>query len=483
MASIASDHARKAGDGVPDADPVTDPGPASAPALPLLSDEELADRLAELGTGGTRLLVGSVVDMAGVARAKSVPFERAATFHRTGVGASPTWNVFCIDNAVSVTERLSVVGDLRLRADLTAARRLGRGLAWAPTEMFDQHGAAWPGCARGRLRRTEAALAADGLSALIGHELEFVLTAADGTPRPATRWQAYGLGALLGEQEFVTDLEAALREVGVPVEQLHAEYADYQFEISLAPRTPVEAADDAVLARLVICDVARRHGCLASFSPLPLAGGAGNGAHQHLSLSRDGVPLLSGGSGPHGLTPEGASAVAGIVTGLAETLAVFAGSVLSSLRLQPGHWSGAYACWGLENREAAVRLCAATPGNPHGANVELKCIDPSGNPYLTSAALLGLARHGIAASSPLPPEVTVDPAGLDGATARASQVVRLADTQTAALDLLRDSSLAESLLGPDILDALLAVRTHEARSYADLGAEELTERFRFAWSS
>ena len=49
---------------------------------------------------------------------------------------------------------------------------------------------------------------------------------------------------------------------------------------------------------------------------------------------------------------------------------VYAGSVLSALRLKPGNWAGAAACWGLENREAAVRFIAATPGSPHGANAE-----------------------------------------------------------------------------------------------------------------
>ncbi|HKC27149.1 MAG TPA: glutamine synthetase family protein, partial [Jatrophihabitans sp.] len=453
---------------------------ATPDVLPVLPEADVAEVVDELAKAGATMLVGAVVDMAGVARAKGVPIHRSATFHKTGMGASPTWNLFCIDNAVLVTDRLSVVGDVRLRADLTAARALGEGFAWAPAEMFDQHGQAWPGCARGRLRHVQAALAAAGLDALIGHELEFVVTAGDGAPLAATRWQAYGLGAMFGAEAFVADLESALGNAGLAVEQLHAEYASYQFEVSLAPATPIEAADSALLARLVISRVARRHGLLASFSPLPMAGGAGNGAHQHLSLSRAGVPLLSGGDGPHGLTAEGAAALAGIVRGLPQTLAVFAGSVLSSSRLQPGHWSGAYACWGLENREAAVRFCAATPGNPHGANVELKCIDPSANPYLTSAMMLGLAMHGLTERAELPPEVSVDPARLDAPAAAAAEVVRLADNQAEALDLLRNSALAEDVLGIDIVDALLAVRTHEVDNYADRSIEELTERFRFA---
>src|SRR3712207_8559509 len=84
----------------------------------------------------------------------------------------------------------------------------------------------------------------------------------------------------------------------------------------------------------------------------------------HVSLTRDGVPLLTGGPLAEGLTAEGASAVAGIVRNLPGGIAVLAGTVVSGERMQPGHWSGASACWGVENREAAVRLLLANNGNP-----------------------------------------------------------------------------------------------------------------------
>jgi glutamine synthetase len=451
--------------------------------MPVLAAAQADAEAERLAAAGTRMLVGTMVDMAGVARAKSVPLARAGTFHRAGLGASPTWNVFCIDNSVAFTEQLSVVGDLRLRADLTAATALAPGFAWAPTEIFDQNGQASPGCARGRLRQLVARAEARGLEVLVGNELEFVVTAPDGSPLAAGQWQVYGLGALFGQEAFVADLDLALQAAGVPVEQLHAEYACHQFEVSLAPATPLTAADRVVLARLVIARTARRHGLLASFSPQPVADDAGNGAHQHLSLARAGVPLLSGGDGPHGLTADGAAALAGIVLGLPETLGVFAGSVLSALRLRPGRWSGAFACWGLENREAAVRFCAATAGNPHGANVELKCIDPSSNPYLSVATMIGLVLHGLAGQLPLPPEITTDPARLAPAAAAAAGVVRLPSTQAEAIGALRDSKLAERILGADIISALVAVRTHEIEHYSDTQARELAERFRFAWSS
>ena len=96
--------------------------------------------------------------------------------------------------------------------------------------------------------------------------------------------------------------------------------------------------------------------------------------------------------------------------GLPDAQGVLCGSILSGLRMQPGIWSGAYVCWGTENREAAVRFLIGGPSNPHGANVEVKVIDPSANPYFATAAILGLALDGIERKLPLPPETTVDPA-------------------------------------------------------------------------
>jgi glutamine synthetase len=435
--------------------------------MPVLAAEELATAAARLEDAEVRLLSGSVVDPAGVIRAKHVPARRADAFHVSGMGASPSWNVFCVDNAIAFTPRFGVVGDMRLRADLAGLRVLGDGLAWAPAEMFDQDGTPAPVCTRGLLRRTAGGLAERGLGALVGCELEMVLT-----PRSGPGWNAYGLGALLDVEPFVHDLLAAADRAGLPIEQIHAEYGDSQLELSIGPSDPLTAADHVVLARLLACRVARRHDVAVSFSPLPFAGGSGNGA-----------PLFSGGAGPYGLTDDGSAAIGGIVAGLPELTAVFAGSVLSPHRLQPGHWSGAFACWGWENREAAVRLCAATPGNPHGASVELKCIDPSANPYLATAAFLELALEGLADGAPLPPEVTVAPDSLTSEDVARTGAVRLPADQASALDVLEASDLARRLLGEEILEALTAVRRYEVDTYGGKDVEAVAEKLRYAWSA
>ncbi len=158
--------------------------------------------------------------------------------------------------------------------------------------------------------------------------------------------------------------------------------------------------------------------------------------------------------------------------------ALLAGSAVSSLRLAPGNWAGAFACWGLENREAAVRLIADAPGAAHGASIELKCIDGSANPYIAAAVLLGLVLDGIDRDLPLPPEVTVDPASLPPQSA----AVPLAADQQSALDALDRSEFARELLGELIVDGTLAVRRYEQRTYGSATPEDLTAAFRMAFS-
>lgn len=440
--------------------------------LPVLGDGALVELDAELGRAAVGALAVTAVDPGGVVRAKFVPRERVAETHRSGLGAAPSWHVFCVDNGIAFTPELGVVGDQRLRPDLRALRVLGGGLAWAPAEFQEQSGSPSTLCTRGRLRETVGELASLGVTATVGCEVEFVLTAADGAALTERPWSCYGLTAGLDREDFLLRLLDDCRTAGLDVVQCHAEYGDNQYEISFSPTDPVAAADMAVLARTVIGRAARRAGLAASFSPVPFAGGSGNGAHIHVSLDRDGTPMLSGGPGPHGLTVEGESAIGGIVDGLPGVVGVLAGSVLSGQRLLPGHWSGAFACWGLENREAAVRLCAVEAGSP---NIEVKCIDPSANPYLATAVVLGLIVDGLRRRTPLPAEVTTHPADAQHRT--------LPTDQTAALDALQDSAQAKHILGADLLSALLAVRRYEVTAFEGQDPSAVADRLRFAWSA
>lgn len=428
-------------------------------------------------------VLGTVVNPAGLTHAKTVPIRRTAAFADPGLGASPVWHGFAIDRAgIAFSEGISVVGDERVRIDLDGLRVLGDGLAWAPGAFYDQGGQPIASCARGTLARIESRLAGAGLQALIGHEIEFLLVDPEGNRLPGNLWAQYGLAGVLEHEGFVRDVIVAANAAGVGIEQLHPEYGLNQFEISLTPRSPVAAADQLILTRIIISRVARTYGMRVSLSPVPFAGSVGSGAHQHFSLLRGDTPVFSGGSGPHGLTDEGQAAIGGVIAGLPEAQLIFCGSIVSGLRMQPGNWAGAYACWGTENREAAVRFVNGGPANPYGANVEVKVVDPSANPYFASAAILGLALDGIERNAALPQEIPVDPATLSDAQRSAADVVALSAEQGTQIAALDGSARLRAILGDPAVNALVAVRRYELETYSHLDAEALTDKFRMAWS-
>lgn len=417
-------------------------------------------------TADEQLLIGSLIDPGGVARAKALPAVRAHEFMASGVGASPSWNVFCADDQLAFTERFSPTGDMRLRIVAEAARALGDGLSWGPVTVHTLDGAVDPTCSRSVLARTVARLQDAGITASVGHELEFQLFPND--PVPNAGWSAYGLRAVTDHATFLQRVLARARTAALDFLQLHAEAGPTQFELSIAPRPPVEAADDLVLARLIVGLAARDTGYSVSFSPLPETDGAGNGAHQHLTLHADDGPLFSGGDGPYGVTARGVAAIAGILATLPGIGAVLAGSPLSAERLKPGMWSGASGRWGLEDREAAVRLIAATAGTPSGANIEIKPIDASANPYLATALILCAALDGIERNAPPVPEASVDAALLP--TDTIEQLARL-----------ERSPVVGRVLGPELIEAIAAVRRLEHETWSQRSVEERAERFRFTW--
>ncbi|RUP04016.1 MAG: glutamine synthetase [Mycobacterium sp.] len=439
--------------------------------------------IAQLEAEGVDTVIGTVVNPAGLTLAKTVPLRRTNAFADPGLGASPTWHAFAIDQTgIAFTDDVSVVGDQRLRIDLSALRIIGDGLAWAPAGFFEQDGTPVPACSRGTLGRIESALADAGIEAAVGHEIEFLVVDSEGGRLPATMWAQYGLAGVLEHEAFVRDVIASATSAGVVIEQFHPEYGPNQFELSLAPQPPVAAADQLVLMRIIIGRAARRHGMRISLSPVPFAGSVGSGAHQHFSLTMPQGPLFSGGSGPGGMTEAGQAAVAGVLRGLPQAQGILSGSIVSGLRMRPGNWAGAYVCWGIENREAAVRFIEGGPGNPYGANVEVKIIDPSANPYLASAAILALALDGITGAEPLPPETTVDPAHLSEADRVAAGTRLLPDDQMQAIAALDDSALMRKLLGDPVVDVVTAVRRMEHDRYADLEPAALADKFRMAWS-
>jgi glutamine synthetase len=248
--------------------------------------------------------------------------------------------------------------------------------------------------------------------------------------------------------------------------QLHPEYAPGQFEVSVEAADPVEAADLAVLVRETVRAVSVRHGLAAWFGPAVAAGGIGNGAHLHLSLWRDGRNLCRGGDGPYGMTALCESFLAGVLEALPALLAVGAPSPASYLRLQPSRWAGVFQCWGLENREAAIRFITGAPDATGAANAEIKCFDAAANPYLLVGTVIAAGLAGIDAGRSLPPPVAGDPALTGGQ-------IRLPTSLPAALEHFERSAVLREALGDPLFEAIVAVRRAEAELFDSVPPQDI----------
>jgi glutamine synthetase len=417
------------------------------------------------------------VDTSGVTRVKAVPLSRLEHAAAWGIGMSPVFDAFLLDDSI-VGGRFAggPVGDLRLHPDLDRLAVLPAlpGWAWAPADRHDQEGAPHPLDGRLLARREAERLAADGVTVKAAFEVEWAVSVGDGDAfTPACAGPAYGMTRLTERSDYLRDVVEALSAAGVAVEQIHPEYAAGQYEVSVAPADPVAAADTFVLVRETIRAVSLNHELRATFSPKVLADGVGNGAHVHLSPWRDGGNLMSGGEGRYGLTAEGEGFAAGVLARLPALLAVGAPSVASYLRLVPSHWAGAYACWGLENREAALRFVTGPVGDrAHAANLEVKCFDAAANPYLVMAALLAAGRAGLAEGGTLPEPVEADPVTLDG-------VPPLPASLGEAVAAFEAEPALKDALGEALVDTVAVVRRGEIALFEGAAPEEIAARTRW----
>ena len=305
---------------------------------------------------------------------------------------------------------------------------------------------------------------------------------------PARRGPAYSANAVLDVHDFVETLLRDLRDNEVRVGQLHAEYGEAQLELSLDATDALAMADAQVLARQTVHAAARAHGMRASFAPLATTTGAGNGWHLHTSLvdTATGHNALTGdpadGGDEHGLSAVGRGYLAGLLRELPGVSAVTAPSTGSLLRRRPGYWAGAYGFWGVENREAALRLVPGTAllGTEH-TNVELKPCDASANPYLALAVTVGAGLAGVRGGLVPPAPVQEDVGTWDDARRAAAGIAPLATTFTEQQANLLGSDLVREVLGADLLGAFAACRAADAAWAEDKSVEDVVASLRWQY--
>jgi glutamine synthetase len=419
-------------------------------------------------------------DNAGVIRAKAVHTTALPECREHGIGITLAQQALPVmaDTVVAETG-LGPVGEIRLVPDWGTLVPLpyAPGHARVLGDMC-LDGKPWPLCPRNFLSRMIDRAAREGIEMQAAFENEFYLFRPTDTGfAPVDDTVFAATWSMDQHHVIIDDLTEALIAQGIPVQMYYPESGPGQQELSTRHTTALAAADRQILFRETARAIALRHGLRACFLPKPLAQHAGSGAHVHFSLWRDGRNLLPDPAGTGGLSAIGRAAVAGILADLPALMALTTPSTNSYRRLLPGCWSGAFAIWGVDNREAAVRVPSAPEGTG-STNIELKTADATCNPHLALGAILAVALQGVRNQRDPDNPVQVDPATLDAEQRSQRHITLLPRNLQEALTHLESDAILRDAMGEDLFRAFLAVRWAEWQA---LGTLDLADEVRLLW--
>ncbi|GAA2281172.1 glutamine synthetase family protein [Nonomuraea roseoviolacea subsp. roseoviolacea] len=413
---------------------------------------------------GVELIRFLYADHGGVIRGKAASRSRLAERLTTGIGHTVAMMAMNMLDQLQDVEHMGPVGEVRIVPDPSTYVPLpyAPGAAAMLSDLRRQDGSAWDACSRTFLKDAIEALAAEGYTLMAAFEPEFTLgrrlpDPSGGPDRvvPIDDTLCYAGTGFDTAHDYAIKLIRALETQGLRVEHYHPELGPGQQELSIRHAPALRAADNHVLYRETVRGVAMRMAMWATLAPKPLPGEAGNGAHLHLSLWRDGRNVFADDG------DELECFVGGLLAHLPALTALTCGTVNSFRRLAPRSWAGAYAVHGPDNREAAVRICSPL-GESGEPNLELKPSDSSANPYLSLGAVIHAGLDGLRRK--LDPG---EPVGVDPDT-RPGRYRRLPTSLDEALDALEADEVLMEALGPLRRTAYLAVKRSEAAAFATM---------------
>jgi glutamine synthetase len=425
-------------------------------------------------------------DHGGIIRGKAASAEVLPARMVTGIGHTVAMMAMSMLDHLQPVEGMGPVGEVRIMPDpatfVTLPYAPGAGAMVA--DLVQPDGEPWDACSRTYLRQAIADLAAHGYAASAAFEPEFTLgrreAGPDGGPDrlvPVDDSLCYSATGFHQAHDYAVELQRALQTQGMQVENYYPELGHGQQEMSVRHAGALRAADNHVLYRETVRGIAFRRGMWASLAPKPIADQAGNGCHLHLSLrelgpdGEPGEPVFYDAADRYRLSETGYHFIGGLLAHLPALTALTCASVNSYRRLAPQMWSSAYTIYGMDNREAAVRICSPMRDDPAGSvNLELKPSDSSGNPYLALGACIYAGLDGIRRKLDPGEAVNVDPATLTEAERLAAGARRLPGSLAEALDALEADELLMESLGDLRRRAYLAVKRSEVAAFADADA-------------
>ena len=402
-------------------------------------------------------------DNANIIRGKAVHLGMLDHYFEHGVGISVgQQGIPVMYDAVVPETGLGPVGEIRLVPDWSSLKPLpyAPGHARVMGNMV-LDGSAWPLCPRNFLKRMIAAAESNGWEVRAAFENEFYLLRQ--TPEgiiPADSTVFASTQAMDINREVIDAIADALIAQDIPVEQYYPEAGPGQQEISIRYTDALQAADWQIAFRETVRAIAYKHNLIASFLPKIFPDAAGSGCHIHLSLWHGEKNLLPDPQGICGLSEVALQFIAGMLHHLPAMMALTTPSTNSYRRILPHSWSGAFRCWGLDNREAAVRV-PSDPSLGCPSNLELKTVDASANPYLGLGAVIAAGLDGVQRGLTPGNPVNQDPGYLSIAERNANQIDRLPDNLGQAIAHLQQDDILLTALNPQLAKAFLAVRQAE----------------------
>lgn len=368
-------------------------------------------------------------DTQGHLRGKRVPIQRFLDTAATGgVNIADAMFVFDMQNDLPDNEFVNMDSgylDFKMVPDITTLRMFGHrpGYAIVFSDAITPAGDHHPLAPRSVLAKQVERCEALGISPVVATELEFYLCNDDWSP-VQTHIQYSSLTDALHVEAVLKEMRDAVAAAGIEVESSNAEYGPGQIEINTGPSDAMTMADNTVLFKSIVKQVARQHGYRASFMPKPFADQSGSGMHIHTSLGVDGRNAFADAA--HEPNELMSKWLAGLIEHAASMTLLGAPTVNGSKRIRPYTFAPTHVHWGLDNRTVLAR-CIVEPSS--SANrVEYRNAGADANPHAIIAAILAAGADGIERGLTPPPMSSGDmytnpgdcppvPADLDGAIA------------------------------------------------------------------
>jgi len=342
----------------------------------------------------------------------------------------------------------------------------GANVARMFCDILRPDGTPYEGDPRWVLKRNLKKAADMGYILKVGPELEFFYFKSDsGKPEALDRGGYFDLTPLDMASDLRRDTILTLEKLGIQVEYSHHEVAPSQHEIDLRYKEALSMADAAMTYRLVVKEIAMKHGVYATFMPKPIFGENGSGMHVHQSLFKGSTNAFFDEKDQYFLSGAGKSYIAGLLKYAPELSSVVAQWVNSYKRLVPGYEAPVYISWARRNRSALIRVPMYKPGKANATRMEFRCPDPACNPYLAFSVMLAAGLKGMEEGYELPDPIEEDIFEMTAAEREGRGIETLPGSLGEAIAITEKSDLVRETLGDHVFEKFVANKKIEWDRY------------------